>query len=112
MAPPIPLDESLRATVADRLGAHERIEMPLEGRRHAAVAIVLVESDEGDDEHDPHRFSDDGLVDVPGDTAGLDGQMIGVAGGASFVLCRRSAGLNPPIGLSLRASSMSSMYSA
>jgi 8-oxo-dGTP pyrophosphatase MutT (NUDIX family) len=31
---------------------------------------------------------------VPSDTTGLDGRMAGVAGGASFVLCRRSAGLN------------------
>jgi len=31
---------------------------------------------------------------IPSDVTGLDGQMAGVAGGASFVLCRRSAGLN------------------
>ena len=31
---------------------------------------------------------------VPSDTTGLDGRMAGVAGGAAFVLCRRSAGLN------------------
>lgn len=31
---------------------------------------------------------------VPSDTTGLDGRMSGVAGGASFVLCRRSSGLN------------------
>ena len=30
----------------------------------------------------------------PGTPVGLDGRMAGVAGGASFVLCRRSAGLN------------------
>ena len=30
---------------------------------------------------------------VPGDTAGLDGRMEGVAGGASFLLCRRASGL-------------------
>jgi len=31
---------------------------------------------------------------IPSDVSGLDGQMADVAGGASFVLCRRSAGLS------------------
>ena len=31
---------------------------------------------------------------VPGDTTGLDGRMVGVAGGAAFLLCRRAARLN------------------
>jgi 8-oxo-dGTP pyrophosphatase MutT (NUDIX family) len=31
---------------------------------------------------------------IPSDVSDLDGRMAGVAGGASFVLCRRSAGLN------------------
>jgi 8-oxo-dGTP pyrophosphatase MutT (NUDIX family) len=31
---------------------------------------------------------------IPSDVSGLDGRMADVAGGASFVLCRRSAGLN------------------
>jgi 8-oxo-dGTP pyrophosphatase MutT (NUDIX family) len=91
---PLPLDESLRSDIERRLGGHDRIEVPLDGRRHAAVAVLLVESDAGEDDHDPHRFSEGGMADVPGDTSGLDGQMVGVAGGASFVLCRRSSGLN------------------
>jgi 8-oxo-dGTP pyrophosphatase MutT (NUDIX family) len=31
---------------------------------------------------------------IPGGAGGLDGRMTGVSGGASFVLCRRAAGLN------------------
>ena len=33
------------------------------------------------------------MASVPGDTAGLDGRMEGVAGGAAFLLCRRASGL-------------------
>ncbi len=35
---------------------------------------------------------------VPGATDGLDGRMIGVAGGAAFVLCRRASRLNKHAG--------------
>ncbi len=68
--------------------------MPLDGRRHAAVAIVVVDSELGSDAADPHGVDAERLSVIPSDVSGLDGQMAGVAGGASFVLCRRSAGLN------------------
>ena len=68
--------------------------MPLDGRRHAAVAIVVVDSEYGSDAADPHGVDAERLSVIPSDVSGLDGQMAGVAGGASFVLCRRSAGLN------------------
>lgn len=58
------------------------------------MAIVIVDSDHGSDTDDPHRSSAEGLSAIPSDTSDLDGRMAGVAGGASFVLCRRSAGLN------------------
>lgn len=91
---PITFDEQLRDTIRDRLSSHDRVALPLEDRRHAAVAIVVVDSTAGGDRHDPHEFSDQDMQVIPGDTGGLDGRMSGVAGGASFVLCRRSAGLN------------------
>lgn len=68
--------------------------MPLDGRRHAAVAVLVVDSVHGSDHDDPHPWDDADMSAVPSDTTGLDGRMTGVAGGASFVLCRRSAGLN------------------
>ena len=80
--------------MADRLASHDRLELPLDGRRHAAVAIVIVDSMAGADADDPYEFSDEEMGVIPGYTGGLDGRMAGVAGGASFVLCRRSAGLN------------------
>ncbi len=64
----IRFDESLRAALATNLAAHERRTQPLEGRRHAAVAVVLVDSD-------PDRHA---------------GEMLGAAGGASLLLCLRA----------------------
>jgi 8-oxo-dGTP pyrophosphatase MutT (NUDIX family) len=64
----IRFDESLRAALATNLAAHERRTQPLEGRRHAAVAVVLVDSDP-----DCHA-----------------GEMLGAAGGASLLLCLRA----------------------
>jgi 8-oxo-dGTP pyrophosphatase MutT (NUDIX family) len=65
----IRFDDGLRAALAANLAAHERRAKPLDGRRHAAVAVVLVGSD-------------------PGRHAGA---MVGVPGGAAFLLCQRAA---------------------
>lgn len=92
--PPVALDDRLRSTISERLRSHDRIELPLDGRRHAAVAVVLVDSSVGDDADDPFSFDDAEMSVIPGYEGGLDGRMANVAGGASFVLCRRSAGLN------------------
>src|ERR1700733_10852902 len=43
----IPFDDRLRALLAANLEAHPRRVTPLEGRRHAAVAVVIVDSDPG-----------------------------------------------------------------
>lgn len=80
-----------------RLDAHDRLELALDGRRHAAVAVVVLESQRGDDLDDPYESSNEEMRIIPGYTDDmadqLHGRMAGVAGGASFVLCRRSAGL-------------------
>jgi 8-oxo-dGTP pyrophosphatase MutT (NUDIX family) len=55
----IRFDAALHSRLATNLSAHARQAHPLEGRRHAAVAIVILDSDAG------------------------------VAGGAAFLLCRR-----------------------
>jgi 8-oxo-dGTP pyrophosphatase MutT (NUDIX family) len=90
----IDLDETLRRTIAGNLARHDRLELPLDGRRHAAVAVLLVDSVQGSDHADPFGATAEDLSVIPSDVSGLDGRMAGVAGGASFVLCRRSAGLN------------------
>lgn len=90
----IDLDDNLRRTIAGNLARHDRLELPLDGRRHAAVAILLVDSIRGSDHVDPFRATAEDLSVIPSDVSALDGRMAHVAGGASFVLCRRSAGLN------------------
>lgn len=64
----IRFDDDLRAALGANLGAHERLAKPLDGRRHAAVAVVLVDSD-------PMRHA---------------GAMVGEPGGAAFLLCQRA----------------------
>lgn len=87
-------DSGLRDRISGHLTGHERTSLPLAGRKHAAVAVLLVDSEVGSDEHDPHPADAEGLAVIPSDVSGLDGRMANVAGGASFVLCRRAARLN------------------
>ena len=90
----------LRQQLVTNLHLHRRRIHALETRKHAAVAIVLVDS--AVDESDDPLFTDArGLAatgirmsDLPGDVAGLDGRMVGVSGGAAFLLCRRASRMN------------------
>lgn len=84
-------NDELREQLADNLARHTRRAHPLAGRRHAAVAIVIVDSDAVRDGDDPCPVDADELSVIPSDVSGLDGRMSGVAGGASFLLCRRAA---------------------
>jgi 8-oxo-dGTP pyrophosphatase MutT (NUDIX family) len=90
----ITFDDTLRARIDTNLSGHDRRVHPLDGRRHAAVAIVLVDSDAELHDGDPQFPDGVDMSMVPGDTRGLDGRMIGVAGGAAFLLCRRAPRLN------------------
>ena len=88
----IPFDEALRVRLGTNLRAHDRRVQPLEGRRHAAVAIVVLDSDAESHDGDPAHGID--MSGIPGDARGadgrpLDGRMVGVSGGAAFLLCRR-----------------------
>ena len=92
-------DDALRSRISTNLAAHERREHALGGRRHAAVAVVLVDSDAERDDGDPIVAEQIDMSVVPGDVRDhrgrrLDGRMVGVAGGAAFLLCRRAARLN------------------
>jgi ADP-ribose pyrophosphatase YjhB (NUDIX family) len=95
---PIDFDNSLRDRLASNLREHERRRLPLEGRRHAAVAVVVIDSDRERDDREPVEAGAIDMSGVPGgalDEQGraLDGRMVGVAGGASFLLCRRPIGM-------------------
>jgi 8-oxo-dGTP pyrophosphatase MutT (NUDIX family) len=88
----ITYDEALRDQIRARLAAHDRRTVTDPTKRHAAVAIVLVDSEVGEDRVDPVGAADfiaDMLME-----AGLDGRMIDVSGGAAFLLCRRALRLN------------------
>ena len=87
-------DDALRERITDNLSRHRRREHQLDGRRHAAVAVVICDSDPLLHDGDPTLPEGTSLDMVPGDTAGLDGRMVGVAGGAAFLLCRRAARLS------------------
>ncbi len=95
---PIEFDERLRARIGANLEAHDRRRQPLEGRRHAAVALVVIDSDPERHDLEPVPTGAIDMSGVPGTAAGerwagLDGRMVGVAGGASFLLCRRPIGM-------------------
>jgi 8-oxo-dGTP pyrophosphatase MutT (NUDIX family) len=95
----IRFDESLRARLDANLTAHDALPLPLGGRRAAAVAIVLVDSDPELHDREPVLAANLDLSMVPGvlsDDRGkaLDGRMVGVAGGAAFLLCRRPPSMN------------------
>lgn len=84
----------LRDTIRRHLAAHPLRTIDAGGRRHAAVAIVVVDSDPVRDDHDPIEVTAADLAVLPGDVRGLDGRMRGVAGGAAFLLCRRATTMN------------------
>jgi 8-oxo-dGTP pyrophosphatase MutT (NUDIX family) len=92
----ISFTENLRESLQRNLASHERSSIALDGRRHAAVAVVVVDSGDGaDDDHDDaFAFGDVVTHEIPGDISGLDGRMTGMSGGAAFLLCRRAAGLS------------------
>lgn len=90
----ISFTDGLRLRIEANLAAHMRRAHPLEGRRHAAVAVVLVDSDAARHDEDPLVAEDIDMSVVPGESAGLDGRMVGVAGGAAFLLCRRASRMN------------------
>lgn len=86
-------DERLRELIRDNLGRHERRALAEDGRRRAAVAIVLIDSVSGTDLSDEYAAAAGDMTLIPGGAGALDGSMVSVAGGASFILCRRAAGL-------------------
>jgi len=94
----IPFTPALRDRLAGNLARHTRREHALDGRRHAAVAIVVVDSDAERDGHDPFRIEPNYFEGLPSDVTGLDGRMSGVAGGAAFLLCRRAPKLSAHAG--------------
>jgi 8-oxo-dGTP pyrophosphatase MutT (NUDIX family) len=86
-------DEALRGKIRNHLIGHDRRIVTDPTKRHAAVAVVLVDSELGEDRVDPAPV-DDWVGGRPMPEAGLDGRMVDVSGGAAFLLCRRATRLN------------------
>jgi 8-oxo-dGTP pyrophosphatase MutT (NUDIX family) len=89
--PALPFGPSLKARLAFNLAQHPPIAIPRAGRRPAAVAVVVVDSDPAVDGADDHPFSRERLDHIPG-AAGFDltGSIAGTAGGPAFLLTRRA----------------------
>jgi 8-oxo-dGTP pyrophosphatase MutT (NUDIX family) len=87
----ISYDEALRERFRTHLADHHRRVVTDPTKRHAAVAIVLVDSELGEDRVDPAPV--DEWIDGRPMDAGLDGRMVDVSGGAAFLLCRRASRL-------------------
>lgn len=83
--PPIRYDEALRERVVTNLAGHQRRVVDAAGRRHAAVAMVLVDSTPDSTvvwaRHEDGRSARDARLPHEG--------LLSAAGGAAFLLCRR-----------------------
>src|SRR5215472_14821092 len=87
----------LRAHLEANLARLERRSSPLEGRRHAAVAVVVVNSVAVADGADEHPFGPSRMREIPGGE-GLCGSVAGTGGGPAVLLPRRAARLRTPSG--------------
>lgn len=88
----ISYDDALRDRFTERLAGHDRRTVADPTKRHAAVAVVLVDSSLGEDRVDPAPV-DDWIAGRPMPDE-LDGRMVDVSGGAAFLLCRRASRLS------------------
>ena len=88
----ITYDDALREKILTHLASHDRRVVTDPTKRHAAVAVVLVDSEAGEDRVDPAPV-DDSIAELLMEI-GLDGRMVDVSGGAAFLLCRRASRLS------------------
>src|ERR1700744_204155 len=88
----IPYDQPLRERIRRHLAGHDRRIVTDSTKRHAAVAVVLVDSEVGEDRVDPAPVGE-WNAGRPMPAADLDGRMVDVSGGAAFLLCRRASRL-------------------
>ena len=88
----ITYDDALRERIRAHLVGHDRRALTDPTKRHAAVAVVLVDSVVGEDRVDPAPVDD--WIDGRPMPETLDGRMVDVSGGAAFLLCRRALRLS------------------
>src|SRR5260370_31678642 len=83
----------LRAHLEANLARFDRRSVPLAGRRHAAVAVVVVDSDPVADGTDDHPFGASRMRQIDGGE-GLSGSVAGTAGAPGVLLTRLAARLH------------------
>lgn len=87
----IEFGDALRAHLSTNLRRHERLRIDLADRRHAAVAVVVVDSDAEVHGVDTQPADIGLLGEIPGaDGLGLTGRVDGTAGGPAVLLTRRA----------------------
>jgi 8-oxo-dGTP pyrophosphatase MutT (NUDIX family) len=92
-------DDALRQRLIANLARHERLSMPLDGMRAAAVAVVVVDSDPVRHGDDPHPFPIENFRVIPGaEDFPLTGSVAGTAGGPALLITRRAARLRAHAG--------------
>ena len=85
-------DATLRTHLQSNLDRHPQRRYDLNGRRHAAVAVIVVDSDPIEHGVDEHRLLPMNGGGIPGLTdadGAIDGSVEGTAGGPAFLLTRR-----------------------
>lgn len=84
--------DALRAHLSTNLGRHDRLGFDLGERRHAAVAVVVVDSDADVHGADDQRVDPAMLADIPrAEDLVLTGSVAGTAGGPAVLLTRRAS---------------------
>jgi 8-oxo-dGTP pyrophosphatase MutT (NUDIX family) len=87
-------DAALRDHLHRNLGHLERVSYPLDGRRHAAVAVVVVDSDTEVHGCEPQPAPTEAGAAIPqADSPHLRGSVVGIPGGPAVLLTRRAVGL-------------------
>jgi 8-oxo-dGTP pyrophosphatase MutT (NUDIX family) len=86
-----PFGDALRSALTENLARHERLAVDLGEHRHAAVAVVVVDSDAELHGVDTQPAGIGELDQIPGaDGLGLTGSVAGTAGGPAVLLTRRA----------------------
>lgn len=96
MRPTIDFGTDLRARLQANLADHDVRNHPLHGRRHAAVGVVVIDSDAELHGDDPTPLDRESLMGTtPGtELASFTGRIDGTAGGAAVILTRRGSRLS------------------
>lgn len=95
----LPFGDGLRDLLATHLDRHERLAIDVGERRHAAVAVVVVDSDAEVHGVDGQPPGIGNLAAIPGaEGLGLTGSVAGTAGGPAVLLTRRATRLRAHAG--------------